>query len=283
MFGLKKKEKKDGAAAIDKAPDKLLKKIGKTALVLGGGGMRGFAHIGAMKALNENGIEFDIVCGTSIGSLMSALYAMGMPHEEMVEKAGQFKFKKMMGGIPFPPKDPEKIRKVINAIVGDVRIENLPKPYFCISVDVVTGEQVIFDKGPLDTAITCSCNIPILFKPYTLGDRRLSDGGLKNNIPAATARMFGADKVITVDVNPTRGSGTNNFGFISMILTTIDLAMSNSAVEGLINSDVIIAPDLSKFSAYDENGWAEMIDLGYATAMAEMDKIKKIVENRKLY
>lgn len=282
MFGKKKKEKVVKTENADKRAA-ALKKAGKIALCLGGGGMRGFAHIGAMKAFKENGIEFDMVCGTSIGSLMGALYALDYPIEEMIERAGQFKFKKLHNGIPFPSNNPEKIRKAVHGMVGDARIEDLRLPYFCIAVNVLTGEQVIFEEGPLDIAVTCSCNIPILFKPYPLGDKRLSDGGLKNNIPAATARMLGADKVITVDVNPTRGSGSQNTGYIASIMNTIDLAMSNSAVEGLVNSDVIIAPDLSKYSAYDENGWQEMIELGHNSAMEQMDNIKRVIENKKIY
>lgn len=282
MFGIKKKEKSGSADKTDKE-DKGLKKSGRVALCLGGGGMRGFAHIGAIKAFRENNIRFDMVCGTSIGSLMGALYALDYPTGEMIEKAGQFKFKKIHNGFPFPSKNPDRILQVVSSIVGDARIEDLRMPYFCMAVNVITGEQVILDEGRLDEAVTCSCNIPILFKPYPLGDKRLCDGGLKNNIPAATARMLGADKVITVDVNPTRGNGTNNLGYISMIMTTLDLAMSNSSTEGLINSDAIIAPDLSRFSSYDENGWSEMIELGYTAAMEQLDNIKRVVGNKKLY
>lgn len=279
-FNKKNKEQRDAGA---KAAGREIKRVVKAALVLGGGGMRGFAHIGAIKALRENKIKFGLACGTSIGALMAAVYAMDMPYEEMVERTSGFKFKKLHNGFPFPSNNPAKIEKAVREIVGDIRIEDLKIPYFCIAVDVLVGEQVIFDQGPLAEAITCSCNQPILFKPYVLGDKRLSDGGLKNNIPAATARMFGADRVITVDVNPTRGSGSPDLGYIGMIKNTLDLAISNSSVEGLINSDVIIAPDMSRFKSGDETGWQDMIQKGYEAAMEQMDKIKKVVDNKKLY
>ena len=283
MLGFKKKSKVNGDAENEKDVKKAVNKAGKIALCLGGGGMRGFAHIGAIKALRENNVKFDMVCGTSIGALVAALYALDVSYDEMLERVGGFRFKKLHNGFPFPSNNPLKIERVVRELVGDINIEELFVPYFCVAVDVLSGQQVIFDKGPLYQAVTCSCNLPILFKPYPLEDKRLSDGGLKNNIPAATARMLGADKVITVDVNPTRGSGTENIGYIGMVMATLDMAISNSSVEGLINSDVIIAPDMSRFKATDESGWGSMIKIGYDTAMEQMDTIIKIVENKKLY
>lgn len=256
------------------------KKKEKIAVCFGGGGMRGFTHVGAVLAFRELGIKFDMICGASIGALMSGLYAMDMDYETMVKHARNFNFKKLHNGIFFPSRSPMRIKKVIDAIVGDTQIEDLEVQWFTHAVDMRNGEQVIFDKGSLSEAITCSCNMPVLFKPYKKGDMLLADGGLKNNVPAETARMFGADKVITIDVNPGRGKGTNKFGYVSMIINTIEMAISNSSYRGLVSSDIVIAPDTSEFESFDNSRWEDMIQCGYKETMKNKDAILKIVNGR---
>lgn len=233
------------------------------ALCLGGGGARGFAHIGAIKAFNEAGVTFDMVVGTSVGSLVGAMYAAGVSVETLIDYAEKLSFKDLHNGIFVTPNDPMKIAKIVTDLVGDINIQNLKMKYAAVAADLVEAEQVILDSGNLAMAVASSCCVPILYKPIIYGRRHLCDGGLLNNIPADVCRMLGATKVVTVDVHPSRGSGSGGVGLIDVIKTTLGIMISNSSVDGLRHSDVIISPDTSEFSSMSKNGWQKMIELGY--------------------
>ena len=110
-----------------------------------------------------------------------------------------------------------------------------------------------------------------------MGNKHLVDGGLLNNIPADVCRMVGADNVVTVDVNPTRGGGTSEMGLISVLKATFDIMGANSSVHGLINSDIIVAPDLSAFKSTDKDGYEEMYRLGYEAAKEKCDEILRLI------
>ncbi len=253
------------------------KRKGVVALCLGGGGARGFAHIGALKAFEEEGIDFDFVVGTSVGALIGALYAGGVSAADMMKKGAALEMKDIKKGFFFQPDDSMKIGKVVTDVIGDVDIKSLKKPFACVAVDLVTGKQIIMDSGKVGKAVSASATVPLFFKPLIDGERHLVDGGLLNNIPADVCRMMGAEYVVTVDVNPTRGGGTSETGLISVLKATFDIMGANSSYQGLINSDIIVAPDLSKFSSAAKNGYEEMYELGYREAKKYCQEIIETV------
>ncbi len=247
----------------------------KTGLCLGGGGARAFAHIGALKALMEEGLTFDMVAGTSAGSLISALFAAGISIDEMENVANKINLKDIRSG--FAPNDPLKIGAIVRNLVGDMRIENLSMPLYIVAVDLVNPRQIIFDRGLLYEAVSASCAVPVFFKPLVKGKMHLVDGGLLNNIPADVLRMMGADNVVTVDINSTRGSGTDSTAMIDVAKATLSIMATSASQTGLVNSDIIIAPDLSKFSATKKEGHEEMIQLGYEAAKKKIPDIKRLM------
>ena len=254
-----------------------LKRRGVTALCLGGGGARGFAHIGALQAFREANIDFDLVVGCSAGSIVGALYAAGVEPRDMLAYGARLQLKDIKKGFIWSPDDSMKIGKIVSDLIGDAQFSDLKKPFYAVATDLVEGKQVILDSGSVATAAAASSTVPLFFKPLVMGNKHLVDGGLLNNIPADVCRMMGADNVVTVDVNPTRGGGTSEMGLISVLKATFDIMGANSSVHGLINSDIIVAPDLSAFKSTDKDGYEEMYRLGYEAAKEKCDEILRLI------
>lgn len=179
----------------------------KTALVLGTGGARGLAHIGVIKALEENNIPIDIITGTSIGALVGGVYAAGIKvnrMENIVSEVNKLMVAKILMPKLFAPGfiDNKRIIDFIKDLVGDVKIENLKIPFAAVATDLITGEEVIFNKGLLSEALMASIAIPTLFQPVLINGRYLIDGGLSNPLPISVVLEMKANKVIAVNVSP---------------------------------------------------------------------------------
>jgi len=258
-----------------------LAKKTKTALVLSGGGARGFAQIGAIKAFEEANISFDIVAGTSVGSLVGAFYCAGLSTETMLKLAKSLQPKQIHHGII--PNDPMRIGNIVKNTLGSKKFEDLKTPFYAVAVNLRTGKEVIMDKGLLYEAVAASCAVPIFYRPFVKGDMHLVDGGLLNNIPADVARMMGADKVVTIDINGSRGHGTDSLSLLNVAKASLAIMISNSSESGLINSDIIIAPDLAKFKATKKDGAMDMIELGYKSTKERINEIEDLIgkKNRK--
>lgn len=248
------------------------------ALCLGGGGARGFGHLGAIKALEQAGIDFDMCVGTSVGSLVGALYCAGLNADEMIIHSHGLELEDIRKGAFFRAKDAAPIGKVVSDIIGDKNIEELKKRFAAVAVDLVSGRQIIFDKGNVASAVSASCCVPVLFKPVVIGNMHLVDGGLLNTIPADVCRMLGADKVVSIDINSTRGGGTEELGTMDVIKASFNIMSAASAKEGLRQSDIIIRPDLKKFKATKKDGFEEMIENGYEAAKLHINEIKALFE-----
>lgn len=177
------------------------------ALVLGSGGARGLAHIGVIKALEENGIPINLITGTSIGAFVGGVYSSGKSLSEMEKIIGGVD-KLMVAKIMIPKFfgpgfiDNKRVIEFIKHLVGDVRIENLKIPFACVATDFITGEEVIFNRGLLAEAIMASIAIPTIFQPVFIDNRYLLDGGLNNPLPISIAKEMEAAKIIAVNVAP---------------------------------------------------------------------------------
>jgi len=251
-----------------------------TALCLGGGGARGFAHVGAIKAFEEAGIKFDICVGTSVGSLVGALYSFGVPVQKMIEFSHDLNPKDIHSGSLLFPSPCENIGKVIKNVLGDKNIEESQTKFAAVAVDLISARQIILDKGSVADAVSASCCVPVFFKPLIKNGMHLVDGGLLNTIPADVCRMLGADVVVSVDVNPTRLHGTSELKIVDVLKTTFSIMSSKIAESGYVNSDLIIAPDLSQFSAKSKDGYEMMMQRGYEHAHAKISQIKQLLRHR---
>ena len=182
-------------------------RVNHIALVLGSGGARGLAHIGVIKCLEENHIPIHSVVGTSIGAFIGGLYASGIGTEAMEEVVCSVD-KLTMVKILMPRfstsgiVDNARVKKFIKKLIGEKRIEDLPKVFRTVSTDLITGEEVVFDKGLLVDAILSSIAIPGMFQPVYHHGRYLVDGGLCNPLPVSVARRFQGQLSIAVNVSP---------------------------------------------------------------------------------
>ncbi|MBR7141763.1 MAG: patatin-like phospholipase family protein [Clostridia bacterium] len=253
------------------------KKNGKVALCLSGGGARGFAHVGAIQALMEENIHFDLVAGTSAGALVGSLYAGGIKPKEIMNYAQNLDLKDVKSGFILKPDSAENIAKLVSHFLGNKTFEQLDKPFYAVATDLVTARQVVLDSGNVATAVSASCAVPLAFKPVVMGEAHLVDGGLLNNIPADVCRMMGADYVIAVDVNPGRGEGTNELGIVEVLKATFSIMGANASLTGLMNSDVVISADTSGYSSMKKTGFREMYELGYKSAKSKCEEIINLI------
>lgn len=236
----------------------MAKKIG---LVLSGGSAYGFAHIGVIKVLEENGIKVDIVGGTSMGAIVGGLYSAGITIEKMEEILTTFSRKKIVDFNLFSFADDgllygKKVTRFIKQIVGEKKIEDCEKKFFCIATDIASGEKVVLDKGPLITAIRSSMSIPGIYKPIRQGKVVLVDGGSSDNLPVEDARERGADIVISVDVCSYYKKENDLKTAIDIVVSACNLLVSNLVKAQDDKGDVYIKIDqpnvsFAKFSAED--------------------------------
>jgi NTE family protein len=174
-------------------------------LALGSGSARGWSHLGVIDALIESSIEPDIVCGTSIGSLVGAAYVSGRL-SELRQWAEAATWREVVGLMDVRLSSGGLIngKLVVGFLRGlgiTERIEHLPKPYAAIATDLVTGREIWLESGPIDEAVRASIAIPGIFSPARIGEKWLVDGGLSNPVPVSVCRALGADIIIAVNLN----------------------------------------------------------------------------------
>ncbi len=250
----------------------------KTGIVFSGGGVRGLAYIGVMKALKEAGIEFDMAAGTSIGSFIAAMYAADIPIEEMEQKALTIRQKDFHNSKFFIlPSKTDAFERIIADTLKGYNFENLKKPLCVVAVDVKTGKEEHIREGDLVKAIAGSCAVPGYFDPVDFGEKRLVDGGLVNNIPADALREMGADIVVSLDINPNRGFGTDSTRITDLLKASLRIMMTSNAVNGYIHSDYIIKIDLDEFSQLKITNTQELINRGYEATKKVLPNIFEVL------
>ncbi len=177
----------------------------KIGLALSGGAAKGLAHIGVIKALEESGINIDYIAGSSMGALIGAAYASGIPIDTVAKIATNVDWKTtsklLFPGFPSSGLvKGNKVKDFFYTIYGDKKIENLPIPFSATAADISTGSLYIINKGNLLEAVRASTSVPVIFTPVKYQDKFLVDGGLVNPVPIDIVREMGADFVIAVHV-----------------------------------------------------------------------------------
>lgn len=255
------------------------KPIIKSGLVFGSGGTRGFAHLGVIKAFEDEGISFDYVAGTSAGSIAGALYAAGLNSYEIADCVSKISIKDVKGSkFIFMPSTTDSLQSVVRQfMVGKENFSDLEKPFVCCAVDLVTGKEVVFRDGDVPFAVASSCCVPPFFKPVIDGDKHLIDGAYANPIPANHVRELGANVVVSVEVNTTRGVGTDSLSMWDVYNAATRIAMRATADEGIANSNIMICPKLDEYRSFDIKGVNRMIELGYEEAYKHMKEIKTLL------
>lgn len=258
------------------------KKPTRIGLCLGGGGARGFAHLGALKAFEEYGINFDMVAGCSVGSCVGAFICADLGFKKIYNIAKKIQVKDIKRNkIKFMPSTTEGLEELITNNIEYRNIEELPKKLYIISVDAKTGKEIVFDSGSLSKAVAGSCAVPGVFYAVEYGNMMLIDGGVLNNIPADVLIKKGCDVVITIDVNSTRGGGTSSDKFYDVFMASIGIMMKNNSTRGYMYSDIVVKPDTKRFKSSKLDGYEAMVEEGYNATIAVMPEIIKLINNKR--
>ncbi|MDG9886174.1 BamA/TamA family outer membrane protein [Pseudomonas putida CSV86] len=284
----------------------------KVGLVLSGGAARGLAHIGVLKALEEQGVKIDAIAGTSMGAVIGGLYASGYKVEELEKLARSIDWQQALSDAP-PRKDVPFRRKqddrdflvkqklsfrddgslglplgVIQgqnlalllesllAHTSDTRdFDKLPIPFRAVATDIASGEKVVFSRGHLPQVIRASMSIPAVFAPVELDGRLLVDGGMVDNIPLDIVRQMGVDVAIVVDIGTPLRNRKQLGTVVDVLNQSITLMTRRNSEEQLAalhRDDILIQPSLASISATDFGRAEEMMDAGY--------RATRILDNR---
>lgn len=247
----------------------------KVGLALGGGASRGLAHIGVIKAFEDNNIDFDFIAGTSVGSIIGCMWASGKTSAQMIDIAKSVKVKDIRRSRFFMPSKTTGIEELIIDNIGQIDISQLKKPFAAVAVDLITAKEVAITSGELEKAVAGSCAIPGVFNPVEFRGMHLVDGGIQNNIPSDIPRYFDCDYVIAVDVNATRGGGTESLKLMDILKSTIGIMNKANSIRGYIDADVIVKPSMAKYKSTKLDEIDSMIEEGYK---AGTDCIQSILE-----
>ncbi len=250
----------------------------KLGLALGSGGAKGFAEIGAIRAFEENGIEFDVVAGTSIGSIVGAFYANGYSSNDMFELIRRIDFSQVASFPNIINMDTSSIYKLVDEAIGSLNIEDLRKPYKCVATVVETGDEYVFDSGSVALATSASSCIPPFFKPVVIDGERYVDGAFSNSIPADLVKGMGADYIVGIDL---KDYEPKQSGILGKLFPTYKGKVEEPWAKGYEFSNVILHPDLRGYSSVSFKNGNEMYDIGYRTAIEMMPKIKNDIDTLK--
>lgn len=250
------------------------------ALVLGSGGARGYAHIGAIEVLEKNGIRPDFIVGTSAGSIVGALYASGKSVEEIKYIASNMKVQDVRGfklnkqGFL----DGEKVEEFVNTQVYQQPLENLKIPLYIVATTLKTGQKMIFNYGNTGQAVRASVAIPSMFVPTEINHVQYVDGGLVSPVPVDVAKKLGADVIIAVDIlaQPQYTETENMWGMFNQ---NINIMQQHLSQIELSEADVVIRPELKEKShIFDVKERDNTRIAGFNATEQKIAMIKRVIE-----
>jgi len=290
----------------------------KTSLNLGGGGARGLAHLGVLRALEENNIEFDILIGVSMGALIAANYAyyknaqrveniivrhiespefkrslLGSwksDHSEayanrtrqILAKFGRFYKQTELYGRLFLSTgmlDKKDIQEAIYPILPDIHFEDLKTSYVCIAVNLENGARRIFHQGSIRTAVVASLSMPLVFPPVEINGGLYTDGGVIDRLGIDSACDIGVEKIIAIDVS-------NDFFSKKRIKTALDIMLRSEEISSiyrknyqLLQAAVVVKPIHESIHWADYHDYKRIIASGYESTMEKIKEIKKVVKS----
>ena len=254
----------------------------KIALALGGGGTRGFAHIGVIKALEAQGIVPDIVVGTSAGAVVGALYAAGYSGFQLQEMAIPLQRDSIVSGVMAKRGFLEcgALRRYINERVGNRPLERLARTFGVVATDLGNGKQIVFRSGETGLAVCASSAVPALFVPVTISGRDYVDGGLVSPVPVTVAReSLRADFVIAVDIS-SRPEDNRTEDVIDVLLQSFDIMGQSINRRELGTADVVIRPVTAGISQTTIDDRHKAILEGEKAAQAVMPELRRKLESR---
>ena len=252
------------------------------ALALGGGGAKGFAHIGVIKVLESHGIKPKIVTGTSAGSFVGSLYASGKSPYQLQHIALTFKESDIrdltlnrQGFIAG-----QKLQDFVNQHVANKPIEKFPIRFAAVATRLDNGRKADFIKGNAGQAVRASCSIPNVFVPATIGGTQYVDGGLVSPIPVQTAKALGADLVIAVDISA-RPTGNQPVSMWGLLDQTLNIMGQQSIHQELAQANIVIQPKVGHIGTLDLKASNQTILEGEKAAQLQIKAIQQAITHFK--
>ena len=264
----------------------------RVGLALGGGGARGFAHLGAIARLTELGIRIDCVSGTSIGAIVGAIMAAGAM-ERAFAWCREPSWKKIPG-LFFEPRltgkgliRGDQIARILRDLIDVRTFEELSLPFAAVAADLHSGERVVMDSGDLISAVRASMSIPGVFSPVERDGRVLVDGGLLDPLPVAACRALGADVVIAIDINPPESISSrkpfeklNVFDVMFGVFRIFNREMTRRVLAADGAPEVLITPEVGGVLALDFRHAEQVIELGRNAVDACIDQLSDLMPHR---
>ena len=283
----------------------------KLGLALSGGGVRGIAHAGVLKALEENNIKVDVIGGTSCGSLVASLYAMGyspyyiyilfQKYAKEIVGINMVTFATGLNSILLNKRlkisglnTGESIEKIYDELAtqkGIKTIADIKMPIAIPAVDISESNEYIFtnkiperirnkkfyiDNVSIGKAVRASSSFPVVFSPCEIGNHKFLDGGTLNNVPSISVRKLGAEKVISINFDADEIDEESNI--MDIVMKTLDIMGNKISEKCLQSSDLVITVPSDKTGLLDIEKIDKCYNLGYETGIRNIDKIKALVE-----
>lgn len=249
-------------------------------VALGSGGAKGAALVGMLKAFEEAGVKFDIVAGTSIGSIVGGFLSLGYNSTDMLGLVKQYGMTDPKKLLIYKVKG-ASLDKMLAEMLGEKGFNETLLPFCAVATDINSGEEVDIRSGSLSVAMAASSAIPPMFKPVGRKNRKLVDGAFVNAVPADVVKKMGADVVISLNLTHV---ATNSVG-----KATLDaMYPGNGVKEGdrlhqmEEYSDYVLTPDLTAFNTSDVGAFEQMYSIGYRTAKEKMPEILALLKKKKV-
>ncbi len=255
----------------------------KVGLVLSAGSLRGVAHVGVIQALEDAGFPIDTVAGTSMGAVMGALYASGMPVKKLYEFAvainvgsgNDLSSARLISLLLFDKLlSSENTEIMLRKSIGSIRFDQTLKPFACVAMDVYTGEAIIFRDGDVAKAVRASMNLPGIFRPLEYRHRFLVDGGVVDYIPVDAARLLGAEWTIA-SVTETDYTTSRPENVLESLLQVIDIRGSYLSREQRKQADFLIEPPVGDIGMFEDHRIVEAIEKGVVAASSRLEAAKE--------
>jgi len=261
-------------------PAPAAKKNLKLGLALGGGAARGFAHIGVLQVLEEEGIKPQMVVGTSAGSVVAAFYASGktgqqlqwladtMDESQFTDWANPFTGRGMLRG--------EALGKYINSQLNGMKIEDMKLPLGIVATDLRTGDGVLFRRGDVATAVRASSAVPSVFEPVRIAGKDYVDGGLVSPVPVRYAKQMGADLVLAIDIS-SRPEDAKTSDMLKVLLQTFSIMGKSISQLELVQADVVVRPALPDIGSTEFSARKKSIEAGRAAMKQALPQLKALL------
>jgi NTE family protein len=293
-------------------------KLFKVGLALGGGGARGIAHLGVLKVLESEGIDFHLIAGTSFGSIAGALYAQHPKADQIRERVIQFlnseAFRRTK--IFFIKKHYEEKKRTsfidnfksylqkgifwgislqrtsfvseqeflahISLLFEDKKLEETAIPFIAVATDLTHGKEVVLSEGSIRKAVAASCAIPGIFPPVTDAGNQLIDGGWVNQVPVEPLTRQGADFVIAVDTSEDAEMLRTFNNGLDIVLRAGEVTRHSLSQMQLAKADVVIRPDIGTIHWSDFWRYDEAIQKGEEAAQLKIEELRKLLWKKKM-